>query len=130
MQDIEADDKAGRRVSSDLRNELKAAGKLYQWDGIKRPVQSSYDAGQVQIHCVKNPNWQKIRLSMKGIDTSAKLEVLEAWWDAMLTQARTAIDTATYRRVLNALETQVGNYLGALRRGGQLNDDNQIRKAR
>lgn len=117
MQDIDDTDVGGRRVSADLRNELKARGLITGWDNNKRPVQAGYSPSDVQRYCVQDSEWQKVRLSMKGVDTYRKLEILEAWWDQHY----------PYEPIV---EIQVGNYLGALRRGGQLNDDNQIRKAR
>jgi hypothetical protein len=53
---------------------------------------------------------------MKGRPTHIKLAMLEEWWVAHLGDTRWSV------------ECQVGNYLGALRRGGQLDENNQIRK--
>jgi hypothetical protein len=43
-----------------------------------------------------------------------------------------SVDTDRHRgyALQKATEVQVGNYLGAIRRGGQLDDSNRIRKAR
>lgn len=126
MQDIDDSDVGGRRVSADLRSELKARGLITGWDNEKRAVKAGYSPSEVQEHCVRNAEWQAIRLSMKGVDTYRKLEICEAWWDKHLWYNE---DDGVYA-VQYIAEMQIGNYLGALRRGGQLNDDNQIRKAR
>jgi hypothetical protein len=53
---------------------------------------------------------------MKGKPTTAKLDMLAKWYD------RFRKDWA-YRT-----EVQVGNYLGALRRGGQLDMQNRVQR--
>lgn len=70
----------------------------------------------VQRFCVQDPAWQKVRLSMKGIPTHEKLKILWSWY-----VGRTPENDGRRR-------CQVDNYLGALRRGGQLDDNNMIRK--
>lgn len=119
--------------SQALRAGLRAAGKLDRWDNEKRKCQAGYNAHDVKIHCVQNGEWQKIRLSMKGVDTHEKLAILEAWWDKQMENAAQLVrcDQGDRGRALaHATEIQVGNYLGAIRRGGQLDDENRIRKAR
>lgn len=122
--------------SSAIRAGLEAAGKIAKWDNGKRRCQAGYSPHDVKIHCVMNSEWQKIRLSMKGVDTSEKLAILEAWWDKQMAAAENMICSGVHTECLrgNALlfatECQVGNYLGAIRRGGQLDDENRIRKAR
>ena len=57
------------------------------------------------LWAVKDPEWQALRVSLKGLRTAVKLQELEAWlWQHQ--DRRHAI--------------QVDNYLNALRRGGQL----------
>lgn len=122
--------------SSAIRAGLRAANKLDRWDNEKRKCSAGYSPHDVKIHCVQNGEWQKIRLSMKGVDTSEKLSILEAWWDKQMASAMALIASGVHTDALrgNALlfatEVQVGNYLGAIRRGGQLDDQNRIRKAR
>lgn len=122
--------------SQALRAGLKAVGKLDRWDNEKRKCQAGYSPHDVKIHCVQNGEWQKIRLSMKGVDTSEKLAILEAWWDKQRAEAKllkgscNIINQQRGNALLFATECQVGNYLGALKRGGQLDDENRIRKAR
>jgi hypothetical protein len=106
--------------SKSLRAGLRAAGKPDRWDNKKRPTNGGYSPELVQEFCVRHAAWQKIRLWMKGKDTTDKLGMLETWWDQHIIDGR----------VMWATEVQVGNYLGALRRGGQLDNENRIRKAR
>lgn len=92
------------------------------WDNKKRPVQRGYPPDSVQRHCVQNEEWQKLRLSLKGLITAEKLHRLEKYWDDW------KFITSSDPFMFSKIEVQVGNYLGALRRGGQLDADNQIRK--
>ena len=106
--------------AANLRERLKRAGCVVAW-AHNDLVQRGYNQSLVQVHCVRDASWQKVRLSMKGVTTSEKLAILHAYWDKwhgkMFTSAGTDI-----------CEVQVGNYLGALRRGGQLDDSNRLRK--
>lgn len=122
MIDIDDSDVGGRQVSAELRRQLAAQGKITGWDNEKRSVRAGYSPSDVQKYCVQDSEWQDIRLSMKGVDTYRKLEICEAWWDRKF-----GIKTASG---IDIAEIQVGNYLGALVRGGQLNNERQIRKVR
>ena len=86
-------------------------------------VERGYNQAVVQIWCVRHAAWQDCRLSMKGKDTVEKLRICHAWWDKYYEGAQVVAGQ-------NVVAIQVGNYLGALRRGGQLDDVNRIRKAR
>lgn len=82
---------------------------------------AGFDYGTVRRYCVDTAYaevkyWQRVRLSMKGKPTHVKLSILMDHWKA------------NWQTDLTATKVQVFNYLGALRRGGQLNDKNQIRK--
>jgi len=91
-------------------------------------VEDGYPPYLVQEHCVRNEDWQRIRLSMKGLPTHEKLLVLKKWWDGQYLVA-SSFPTACERSALwTATQIQVGNYLGALRRGGQLDSLNRIKK--
>lgn len=80
----------------------------------------------VQLFCVQDEEWQGIRLSMKGVPTRRKLEILRRYFERKgFVDAQGVLQRdKTDRRYL----CQVDNYLGALRRGGQLDDNNMIRK--
>ena len=126
--------------SKSLRAGLRAAGKIDRWDNEKRKCSAGYSPQDVRIHCVENAKWQQIRLSMKGKDTYEKLMILEAWWDKQMEEVDRLFERhqngegESHAHRANALmwatEVQVGNYLGAIRRGGQLDNENRIRKAR
>ena len=79
-------------------------------------VERGYNQQDVQLFCVKHAKWQACRLSMKGKPTHEKLAILDAWYHAHIAEHP------------YITECQVGNYLGALRRGGQLDENNVIRK--
>lgn len=99
-----------------VREETNNTG-LHQWphnDLIER----GYPPEDVQRFCVKDLGWQNLRRAMKGKNTHEKLAMLKYWWNTWYTPH--AYETAV----------QVGNYLGALRRGGQLDDYNHIRRWR
>jgi hypothetical protein len=104
---------------------------LTGWDNQKRPVQRGYPPSHVQAFCVQDAVWQATRMSMKGKPTHEKLAILEAWWDRHQPRYNhhagpSEVKAASH--IAYVCEVQVGNYLGALRRGGQLDADNQIRK--
>ena len=75
-----------------------------------------------QKYCVQSADWQVIRLSMKDKNTTVKLQILLNWWETntLVNDGVTPLST----------KLQVWNYLGALRRGGQLDVNNMIRKVR
>lgn len=114
-----------------LWERAKAEHYPWFWDNEKYKVQAGYPPEDVQRYCVNSPSWQKIRLSMKGQPTCMKLAILIAWW-----KQQTSIQLAEYgmkpaeefNKHCYYYECQIGNYLGALRRGGQLDDQNRIRK--
>ena len=125
MKDIDSGyNPKGLEHSELLRKRLQVHGHIVQWPTMERPVERGYSPEEVQRYCVHDRAWQEVRLFMKGKPTHEKLEILVAWWDKHYTHR---INDGIYE-VVYQCEVQVGNYLGALRRGGQLNDDNQIRK--
>ena len=85
-------------------------------------VERGYPPDKVQLWCVQDANWQQVRLSMKGIPTHEKLATLKRWWDKHSTFEGLPC------KISQRAQCQVGNYLGALRRGGQLDDANRVRK--
>ena len=68
----------------------------------------------VIVHCVNDDLWQDFRLSLKGISTEEKLSMLESW-----------IQTAADEQIA---KMQVDNYLGALKRGGQIDSEGNVLK--
>lgn len=84
---------------------------------------SPHDA---QVYCVKHSEWQKVRLHMKGMPTRQKLDVLGSWYDHGTCFLKDGSQATEPRRAIR--ELQVVNYLGALRRGGQLDAENKVKK--
>lgn len=109
--------------SAEIRASLRAQGFIDCWP-YNGHVSAGYVKDTVKKHCVENEEWQKLRLRMKGIPTHEKLRLLVDWWNYQRNTAKRTNDQELHW----ATEVQVGNYLGALRRGGQLNDLNQVRK--
>ena len=109
---------------------------LQQWPYNDR-VKAGYSPDVVQLCCVQNSQWQRIRLSMKGVPTHEKLTILKTWWDMQMERAQLLRKNSEGYKgghirlaelIEHATEVQVGNYLGALRRGGQLDSENRVRK--
>jgi hypothetical protein len=61
-------------------------------------------------------HWQKFRVSLKGLSTKEKIYCLGWYW---VTEVINEIDDEPKRRNI----IRVNNYLGALKRGGQLNGE-------
>lgn len=73
---------------------------------------SRYD---VIVHCVNDFEWQKFRLgTLKGLSTEQKLLHLVAWLNEHMNSF--------------AATCQVDNYLGALKRGGQIDSEGNVLK--
>lgn len=88
---------------------------MNSWPADKQ-VQAGYSPSIVREHCVENRPWQVFRISLKGKPTAIKLIELNKWWENH------------YHQNPFITEVQVGNYLGALRRGGQLDMQNQVKR--
>jgi hypothetical protein len=113
-----------------LREKLKLDGFMYEWPRSYK-VQAGYNPAEVQIICVRHAEWQKVRLSMKGKYTHEKLRICKDWWDMNNKHADALEELGKKAEAQNLrydTEVQVGNYLGALRRGGQLDMNNQVRR--
>jgi hypothetical protein len=75
----------------------------------------SYTAHDVQVHCVQNAEWQRFRISLKGLSTEEKLDRLEDWRAEHMDQK----GEPPYERFLQEpARIQIDNYLQALHRGG------------
>lgn len=61
---------------------------------------------------ISDPKWQEVRKSMKGVSTTQKLATCRSWLRANNSSPQSKI--------------QVMNYLNALKRGGQLDDNNNV----
>ncbi len=83
---------------------------------------------EAQTLCVQHAEWQTIRLSMKGVPTHQKLDILVNWYNGMKRAKGIRGFVRTDEQDATVRHKQVWNYLGALRRGGQLDDNNMIKK--
>jgi hypothetical protein len=83
---------------------------MNRWNGAYRPISK----GEIYV-AVQDPIWQDFRLSLKGLSTQEKLRKLAEYldWTAPI-----------HEQLLH--EVQVINYLNALKRGGQLNDNLEV----
>lgn len=100
---------------------------ILEWPIKKYPVRPGYDLMSVNIYCVQDKDWQRVRLSLKGLPTHKKLAMLVSYWESHV-PSTVGYGHGHKSENQKRVEIQVGNYLGALRRGGQLNARNQIRK--
>lgn len=81
--------------------------KIYTNDVIRQCVYFAEGAGE----------WQRFRVSLKGFDTAMKLARLEFRWYYFASTEYEEIE-----------HVRIDNYLGALRRGGQLDQNYRIVK--
>lgn len=72
----------------------------------------TYTPAEVKQYCVEDAEWQKFRLSLKGLPTHVKLQKLLEW--------RAQHQPFSYALVPKKTQVQIDNYLNALKRGGQL----------
>ena len=107
-----------------LSARIKAATKGEGLDRWPFVGPAGFDHATVKRYCVDTSyeevaEWQRVRLSMKGVPTYEKLAILKAHWDKHKVHDGS---------VTTACHVQVYNYLGALRRGGQLDANNRVRR--
>ncbi len=70
--------------------------------------------------------WQKFRVSLKGLSTYEKMYALMWYWDVHISQGPGShVSVEVYRRFI----IRVNNYLGALKRSGHLNQELRVVKA-
>ncbi len=98
---------------------LEAAGAIKRWDhGYFQPTQQRVVDAVYSAPTAHE--WQRFRVSMKGQPTSVKLVRLEARWAHNTRHRHSEDDEFKWETV------RIMNYIGALKRGGQLNDDLEI----
>lgn len=68
---------------------------------------------EIQEHVIKS-DWQKVRLSMKGVSTAEKYKILEKWLN----------DNNCSR----SAQVQVTNYVTALSRGGLIKPEDYLER--
>lgn len=69
---------------------------------------------------VHHEEWQRVRLHMKGMPTTDKLDILVKY--------RNSKTCPSCNRIGRITEVQIDNYINALKRGGQLNYDLEVVK--
>lgn len=94
--------------------------KLRAWPG---QIDAGISPEDAKKYCVQHADWQRVRLKMKGQNTEIKLGILHEWYERGHFMGSRELNK--HIRLL-----QVINYLGALRRGGQLDEYNRIKKER
>lgn len=93
----------------------------------------SYTPAEVAKYVV-DAEWQKCRLSMKGIPTTEKLEILNKYRSDRLAYSSGHPDIPNSRHLADhgVLErehqVQIDNYINALKRGGQLRMDLTVQR--
>lgn len=101
---------------------------MRQWP-IEMPAGIS--PGDAQEFCVRHEEWQRLRLWLKTQDTEEKLKALLVWYQegkVTIFERRQTVVVREERDWVRRL--QVTNYLGALRRGGQLDMQNRVNRER
>lgn len=83
-----------------------------------------YTTSEVTTYCVNDQEWQKFRLTLKGVPTFKKLEMLDMRRNANIHANKDKLEVYVDRRH----QVQIDNYVNALRRGGQLNLKNEVVK--
>lgn len=92
---------------------------------VKWPFQvMPYTTSEVTEFCVRDQEWQKFRLTLKGVPTFKKLEMLNMRRDANIKANSHKLEVYVDRRH----QVQIDNYINALKRGGQLNMDLEVVK--
>lgn len=88
----------------------------------------SYSPAEVQAYCVRDADWQKVRLSMKGVSTEEKLEILDDYRSSKMEVTGEANSSTVYEVLPERNRIQIDNYINALKRGGQLDMQLNVRK--
>lgn len=63
-------------------------------------------------------NWQRFRVSLQGLSTSQKLYCLMAYWEVHVAKSLERMGAHPDLTIVELV--RINNYLGALKRGGQL----------
>lgn len=91
--------------------------------------EEGYTRGSIAHAVYTSPDaleWQKFRVSLKGLNTYEKMYALLWYWDTHVAPGPGAhLNTEVYRRFV----IRVNNYLGALKRSGHLNQELRVVKA-
>lgn len=86
----------------------------------------SYTKHEVRVYAVENPEWQKFRLSLKGISTEVKLDSLAALRTKML---QTDNESELPDVLERTWQVCIDNYLQALHRGGLVRPTTMLQRS-
>lgn len=89
----------------------------------------SYAMGNIAYaayHAPDAPEWQKFRVSLKGLSTNEKMYALLWYWDTYVEGANDVTMSQRQQRFHQIV--RVNNYLGALKRSGHLNSELRVVK--
>lgn len=84
----------------------------------------AYTSLEVQQFCVFDESWQKFRLSLKGLPTEHKLNRLHEYREGIMLYNSAHMGEAYLPR---RHQVQIDNYINALKRGGQLDMNLEVR---
>lgn len=127
-------DKKYSKLAGTALNTIRATGhhvafvdQIGCWKHIDRFTED-YSMGTINFAVYKAPGaeeWQKFRVSLKGLSCREKLYALQWYWDTHVACGVSAYSTSEdWARQL----IRVNNYLGALKRGGFLNSRLEVIK--
>jgi hypothetical protein len=94
-------------------------------------IPAGISPADAQEYCVQHAEWQRLRLWLKTQNTEGKLAALWEWYTdgvVFIYERRQKVVVCETQGWIRKL--QVTNYLGALRRGGQLDMHNAIKRER
>jgi hypothetical protein len=121
------DKKYAHLAGTALKTIIKAGGPIAQEDIAQcdhwpemRNFTEEYSISTIRFAVYEAPGaeeWQQFRVSLKGLTTREKIYALLWYWDAHVAPgAGASISVEAWSREI----IRVNNYLGALKRGGQL----------
>ncbi len=98
----------------DCRRQYVYPAKELNW--IKKYKQPSAEKVRWAVYEAQgHREWQLFRVSLKGLNTWDKMRALKNYFD------KTAYNISSTQEQIELACIRVNNYIGALRRGGQLN---------
>ena len=96
-------------------------GETSKWThGYNQPT--FRDAQHAVYEADGHEEWQCFRVSLKGLTTQEKIYMLHRRYNALVAHGERGVNVADLE------DTRIHNYIGALRRGGQLNANLEVVK--
>lgn len=117
----------GYQDSTRLREIIRESCMLWPF---KEHFTEKYTAEMIKFAVYDEPtawDWQRFRVSLKGLTTPEKLFCLSWWWCRRVA-GREMISDSSVNKYTEINKIRVNNYLGALKRGGQLDKDLRVVK--